>query len=278
MAIPELSVVIPVFGRQEEVQRAVRSVLSQDVDLEVLVVDDGSPTPISLELPRVKVLRHGVNKGAAAARNAGVAAARTDWIAFLDSDDVWPAGSLRPRLEAARRVGAPTTIWTSAFTYIWPDGRKETRIPRPASRAIHFASGCWTCPGSTALFSTEVWRQSGGQDPALRRLEDYEWLIRWGLGGGCVSVFPNPGAEVHRGVRPSPESVLAAASHIRARHSGSVSMEIRRRIESYLQLEIAAARLGQGDVFSGALALARSIWLKPRISVALEPLWGRANT
>ncbi len=277
MASPELSVVIPAFGRQDELLRAARSVLAQDVDLELLIVDDGSATPISVDLERVRVLRLDTNSGPAAARNAGVAAARADWIAFLDSDDVWPVSSLRSRLQAAKRKAAPATIWATAFTYVWPDGRKQTRTPRASAAIADFASGCWTVPGSTALFSAEAWRRSGGQDQTLRRLEDYEWLIRWGLAGGRIEIHPDVGAEIQRGPRAPPELVEAAAGRIRAKHAGLGSDDVRRRIESYLQLEIAAARLDRGDVLGGSLAFARSLWLKPRVRAALEPFWAVAR-
>lgn len=276
MSRPEVSVVIPAFNRQEQALRAAHSVLAQDVDLELIIVDDGSPMPISAEMARVSVLRLDTNGGPAVARNAGAAAARGEWIAFLDSDDAWLPNSLRPRLDAAKAGDRTATIWASAFTYVWSDGRKQTRKPRAANAVRDFASGCWTAPGSTALLSVEAWLRSGGQDPALRRLEDYEWLIRWGLAGGCIEVHPEIGAEIHRGSRALPALVEPAAAHIQAKHVG-VDADIRRRIESYLALEIAAARLGHSDFIGGGAALARSLWLKPRLRAALEPFWSEAR-
>jgi glycosyltransferase involved in cell wall biosynthesis len=275
MAAPEVSVIIPSFGRQQQLMRAARSALAQDVDLELIVVDDGSPTPLTIDLDRERtvLVRLDVNSGAAAARNAGAAAARAHWIAFLDSDDCWPSGVLRPRLEAARTGGqSEATIWAGAFTDVWPDGRRLTRHPRASCDPIDFASGCWTCPGSTALLSREAWRRSGGQDPALRRLEDYEWLMRWGFAGGRIGVYADVAAEISRGGRATPATTRAAADYIRAKH-GATSAGVRRRIESYLALELAAACLHHGEVVGGTVALARSWWLKPRLRAALEPFW-----
>ena len=114
--IPRLSVIIPTHERPAATIRAVESVLAQDVDLEVLVVDDGSSTPFRFAHgpSHLKIIRLTENMGPAYARNVGVAEAQGDWIAFLDSDDVWPAGSLKPRFEAARRdeENAATMIWT----------------------------------------------------------------------------------------------------------------------------------------------------------------------
>jgi len=88
-----ISVVIPVFNGERFLGEAIRSALSQTLPPhEVLVIDDGS-TDGSAGLaesfgPPVRVIRQ-ENRGEAAARNHGIEAAEGDWIAFLDSDDVW---------------------------------------------------------------------------------------------------------------------------------------------------------------------------------------------
>src|SRR5690606_26465230 len=113
-------------------------------DLEVIIVDDGSPIPLDPELDRsrVRILRHERNLGAAAARNSGVAMARAGWIAFLDSDDVWIAGSLAPRLARAREEKDPaSTIWGAGFVYVGPEGRRYERWPIPSENPIHMVSG-----------------------------------------------------------------------------------------------------------------------------------------
>lgn len=102
-----VSVVIPAFNRVTHIESAVRSALRQsDQPLEVIVVDDGS-TDGTAELvdnlagtdSRVRCIRQTKNGGPAAARNAGVAAAKGDLIAFLDSDDWWEPGFLEGALE-----------------------------------------------------------------------------------------------------------------------------------------------------------------------------------
>jgi glycosyltransferase involved in cell wall biosynthesis len=274
MTSPELSVVIPAHGRQPQLTRAVQSALGQDVDLEVIIVDDGSAPPLVLDSAgaRARVLRLDTNSGAAAARNAGVAVARAGWIAFLDSDDVWPENALRARFEVARAAAEPEhTIWAATFTDVWPDGRRATRTPKPSRDVIEAASGCWTCPGSTALFSIEAWRRSGGQDPALRRLEDYEWLFRWIAGGGRIAVHPGVGAEIHRGARATPEAARAAAEYIQAKHKDAPP-HLRARMKSYLQLELAVS-LWHRDVVGGVANLAQSWLAKPRLQPALERFW-----
>src|SRR5262245_10224002 len=102
----EVSVVIPTYNRARTLGRAVQSVLRQaGIDLELVVVDDGSTEPPGDNLAevmandrRVRCIRHTENRGAQAARNSGIREARGGWIAFLDSDDYWLPGSLAIRL------------------------------------------------------------------------------------------------------------------------------------------------------------------------------------
>lgn len=93
--MPRVSVVIPAHNRAGVIGAAVDSVLRQSLQAtEILVVDDGSSDGTADAAsasgdPRVRVLRLEHNRGAAAARNAGVAAASADLVAFQDSDDEW---------------------------------------------------------------------------------------------------------------------------------------------------------------------------------------------
>ena len=93
MSRPAATVVIPTYQRRESVRRAVRSALAQSVaDVEVIVVDDGSTDGTHEALAgldeRVTCVRQD-NRGAAAARNAGIGRAAAPVVAFLDSDNRW---------------------------------------------------------------------------------------------------------------------------------------------------------------------------------------------
>lgn len=270
---PELSVIIPTYGRAEQTAAAVRSALAQDVDLEVVVVDDGSDPPLQMEERRVRIIRLAKNKGVAAARNAGASAASAPWLAFLDSDDIWPTGSLRPRLAAARAaVGPERTIWAAGFLDVYADGRRRIRMPKPSADPKDFASGSWMCPGSTALLSREAWKSSGGQDEALRRLEDFDWLFRWNVAGGRLAIYSGVGAHITRGGRGDLGDVERAVARLRAKHT-HVPEGLKRRMESYFQLELGVARLHRGAAASGVLALAYSLLLHPRLQPSLERFW-----
>ena len=105
----DVSVVIPTRDRPELLALTLRSVLwQQEVELEVLVVDDGAEpgTQALLERPsgcaRSTDAQHGPT-GVSGARNSGIAAARGNWIAFLDDDDLWAPDKLSAQLAAANR-------------------------------------------------------------------------------------------------------------------------------------------------------------------------------
>jgi glycosyltransferase involved in cell wall biosynthesis len=110
---PLVSVVIPNFNREAELQRAVDSVLAQDYPaLEVIVVDDASTRPVRLDLPpaareAVRWLQLERNGGGATARNAGIDAAKGEVVAFLDSDDVWTSDKLTRQMAAYLADGRP---------------------------------------------------------------------------------------------------------------------------------------------------------------------------
>ncbi len=104
----EVSIVIPTFNRRGFVSRAVRSVLEQSVlDLEVIVVDDGSTDGTEIDLRRIddcrlRVLSICKRQGAAVARNFGIRAASAPLVAFLDSDDEWLPKKLEEQISSMR--------------------------------------------------------------------------------------------------------------------------------------------------------------------------------
>lgn len=105
---PRISVIIPVYNKEEYVTRAIQSVVDQaPKDLEILIIDDAS-TDGSLarvaqfDDPRIKVLRRATSgSGGYAARNLGIQQASGDWIAFLDADDCWRPDHLDKALNIA---------------------------------------------------------------------------------------------------------------------------------------------------------------------------------
>ncbi len=119
--MPRVSVVIPAFNRAALIGETLASVLAQTYrDFEVIVVDDGSTddTPTILAEyerdTRVRVIRQ-TNQGQGAARNAGIGAARGEYVAFVDSDDVWRPDKLERQLDLL--VESPGLAWVYADAY-----------------------------------------------------------------------------------------------------------------------------------------------------------------
>jgi CDP-glycerol glycerophosphotransferase len=114
---PALSVIVPFYNVEEYFAECLDSLLAQDFrDVEVLLVDDGSPDGsraiaedyVSRD-PRVRLLTR-TNGGLGAARNTGVRAARGEFLTFVDSDDLVPPGALRALVETGRRTGSDIVV------------------------------------------------------------------------------------------------------------------------------------------------------------------------
>jgi glycosyltransferase involved in cell wall biosynthesis len=105
---PSVSVVIPAHNAAAHLGECLDSVRSQsgDVQFEIVVVDDASTdgtVEVAASRPNVIGVRLPTNSGPSRARNAGVAASRGEFVAFLDADDLWPGGSLAARLAVLQR-------------------------------------------------------------------------------------------------------------------------------------------------------------------------------
>jgi glycosyltransferase involved in cell wall biosynthesis len=127
--LPLVSVIIPTFNRAYCLERAVDSALAQTYsDLEVVVVDDGS-TDNTKALVHTRyagekrvIYLHQANRGVAGARNAGFGVARGEFIALLDSDDVWMPWKLDVQIACLQRFPKIGMVW-SDMEAVNPDGR-----------------------------------------------------------------------------------------------------------------------------------------------------------
>jgi GT2 family glycosyltransferase len=168
---PTLSVIIPVHNGAEFLADAVKSVRQQDLDIEVVVVDDGSVddlAPIIATLPIDVVLRQ-PNRGPAAARNAGVAASSGEIITFLDVDDVWPMGRMRALLHEIIHGRAQVAIGLAQLVRRTDTGQWE-------KYGVPEASFPWSA--GAAMSRREVFREVGGFDEDMRFAEDTDWFHR----------------------------------------------------------------------------------------------------
>lgn len=101
---PLVSVIMPAFNSANTIRKAVESVFSQSVSLELIIIDDGSTDSLEaalapfLSYPNIILLKNETNLGVAKSRNRGIFAAQGAYIAFLDADDWWTSDKLERQL------------------------------------------------------------------------------------------------------------------------------------------------------------------------------------
>lgn len=118
-----VSVIMPAYNCEKHVVEAINSVLAQTYqNWELLVLDDGSKDntlqiieEFSKNDPRIKALPNGKNMGVSATRNRGIDLASGEWIAFLDSDDMWNPKKLEKQLEVAEKKEAEFLFTGSSY-------------------------------------------------------------------------------------------------------------------------------------------------------------------
>lgn len=285
----KISVVIPVSQRQQSAERALRSALLQDGPLhEVIVVDDASSPPFRLpdefkNENRIRIIRNEINIGAGASREAGCYHAKGDWIAFLDSDDYWLPGKLAAQAKLAQRdlTENPDALvcYSSGYQAIKrKTGRHRGLLPAESSQAEDFASACWFMPGSTVLISKHALKKTGPFDLSLRRLEDLDWYMRFGLAGGRLRVAAIKGAVIEIGERPTPPQIDEACRQLeqkwlRPNTDNPLPANMRSALRAYLDIERAAAHHHAGRFVGTIWFLGRSFLRRPRRCVHLKNWW-----
>ena len=114
---PLISVVIPTYNRVTLLQKSVSSIVAQSYsNWELVVVDDGSTDGTAdfirgMGDPRISVLEMPHSGHIGGLRNIGVQAGSGEWIAFLDSDDVWMPNKLELQLEALAKSNSEMVLW-----------------------------------------------------------------------------------------------------------------------------------------------------------------------
>jgi glycosyltransferase involved in cell wall biosynthesis len=246
MKKPLLSVVIPTWNREHVVCEAVESALQQrHRAVEVIVVDDAS-TDNTAELlkstfgARIHLLRLATRRGPGAARNAGALLACGEFVAFLDSDDVWLPGKLDAELRVFEEFPHANAVVSDSQNFYegHPDG--ETRFAQnglmnATGGRLRFIEDCawlWTNSMNTAhtcgitvrrKVLAELGRRLFAED--LSCCEDWEFQLRlYHL--GQVVVLPevyswvrrfNDGSRLGRGVPGQPSTKDQAIMLVRAR-------------------------------------------------------------
>ena len=170
---PLVSIVVPTYDRAGFLTEALASVVAQTVeDWECVVVDDGSPAPVSLPAPvdpRVRLVRRPRNGGPAAARNTGLREARGAFVTFLDDDDLYTPDRLALGLQGVAR--APVAVcWVQFLDELGTErGRRlEGDVSDTILDGLTPSLGAVTLPRELAL----------AFDERLDNMEDVDWWLR----------------------------------------------------------------------------------------------------
>jgi len=187
--MPKVSVVIPTYNRQRLVQDTIDSVLRQTFeDLELIVIDDGSTD----DTRRVLQDRYGTrlryvyqeNQGESAARNHGIALAGGEYVAFVDSDDLWHAQKLERQVKVFDADPGVGLVSTQAY-WINYQGLELRKTPDGQGRqgdAISWGElvldNVIAGGGSSALIRKECLERTRGFDQSIRFGEEWDLWIR----------------------------------------------------------------------------------------------------
>ena len=193
---PLVSVVVPAYNAAPYIGATLESVFAQTFrDLEVLVVNDGSPDTPDLEIAlearqsQIRYIRQ-ENRGPGSARNAGIRSARGNYIAFLDSDDFWLPHHLAKQVEHLQADPSLQMVYANGLCLRGdvPVGILFDTSPQ----SLPIDLDCLLHERSTVITSSVVaLRQAllniGMFDEQLRRVEDYDLWLRLAQSGGRIS-------------------------------------------------------------------------------------------
>lgn len=281
-ARPLVSVVIPAFNRVGVIERALDSVAAQTfTDFEILIVDDGSTDDFAtVERYRcaapIRLIQHAHNRGPAAARNTGIAAASGRFIAFLDSDDTWHPDKLAEQLAALRNAAPHIKACVTDYKLLKYNRELAVCQQLPlGSFKTKILFGCTVSPGTTLLVERSVFDEIGLFDEGLRRLEDWDWLLRF-VEAYDILVVPKLLATVHASDwedgRPAGKAdvVLQSLHRIRAKHLPRFATwggPQQRQFRSTLFLEAAARMFRRRRPLSAFGYVVGCFWVYPFRSI-----------
>lgn len=276
-----VSVVIPVYDGVDFVDRAVRSVLSQDhAAVEAVVVNDGSRDgtgdlvdALARADERVRVV-HKENAGLAAARNTGIEHARGQYLNFLDADDWLLDHKLTTQLAALENAEGSDLVYSDYVKVRESDG-SEFEVPRgvpPVPFPDLYVYRNWFAP-MVPLLRRRLVDAVGGFDDGFRAAEDWDyWLrcarrTRFVYVPGVVAKYRLHEAQMHR----DHDRMNEAHRRLATKHFGDDPVRHRWSM-AYFHLENARYRKGRGEYGRCAAHLARFL-LNARTPARARLVW-----
>jgi glycosyltransferase involved in cell wall biosynthesis len=208
---PLFSIVIPTRNRAETFARAVSSVSRQTLtDFELIVVDDCSDTVYAYEVCQASgcdfvLIRNRVNLGVGESRNKGIAAARGEYISFLDDDDEYVVSFLQKTYD--RLAGSPFSVglsWCGSLHIDYPDVsvgesdyRKRIVDHRYESELELFECLMSIGTGFGVTVKASCLREIGIFDSKLTVVEDADFFLRLLSSGFVPTIVPGVHITIH---------------------------------------------------------------------------------
>lgn len=280
---PFLTIVIPTYNRADSVARAVGSCLTQtDPDLRVIVVVDGATDATTAMLAAINDARLTVieqaNQGVSAARNTGMAAATTAWIAFLDDDDTFEPGYVAAvRALLAEHGDALDVFWCGVNRlHVDASGNTAERpgkaYPARLDRKLDFVTRFASSHGFGGR--REQLRAVGGFDVALRQSEDIDLLLRLLAAGARCQIVTAPLVNLHIHGGPSlsrsNNHARAIAAHERLIARNRDFLDAHPRLLWHYFYVLAGDYYRQGDRANARRCLKQMWRLRPGHPAALQ--------
>jgi len=224
--MPRVSVIIPTHNRPELLRQTLISVSSQTFpDIEIVVVDDGSPDPgavknVCAQFRGMQFYRQ-EKEGRSAARNLGVAASSGELIAFIDDDDLWDADKLQRQVEILQKnaqvdlVHCPVRIIDAAGRETGQTIAADHSNWRSGRVFSHAVRQC-IVKSPAPLLRRRAFEMSGGFDVALDHGEDWDLWARIAY-RHAFAFIPEPLAShrIHQGTTTDYSDSLSTIRRIR---------------------------------------------------------------
>jgi glycosyltransferase involved in cell wall biosynthesis len=224
-----ISAVITTFNCGAFLLQALASVRAQTcLPDEIIVIDDGSTDGTREQMEGVPGVRYywQPNGGTSAARNAGWQQAHSDWVAFLDADDLWLPGKIALQKAAALKDENAEAVFGHAANFASPGTEHLFEAGRHGLEQIRPA---WL--PSTALVRRSLFERVGGFDERVKTREVVEWILRLRRMDARMVMIPecvlrrrlhgaNKGLQDEHGQREIMALVQEWLQHRRARDAG----------------------------------------------------------
>jgi glycosyltransferase involved in cell wall biosynthesis len=277
MAAVLVSVIIPTYNYARYVRQAVDSALAQSYpDREIIVVDDGSTDNTRQVLQdygdKIAYI-YQANQGLSAARNTGIRAARGDFIALLDSDDLWHPRKLELQVDCLTRHPEIGLLATEQFTdrgEDWPPLGDDPARACPLELTLDEVVGKARFGPSSAVIRRRCFDVVGFFDPGLRCVEDRDMWVRLASRFGLAKLpLPLMWYRVHPSSLSS-KSALMEQHELRVLNKLFAEIPALRgrrlfRRKTFGQAAFAAGQLYRdgGQKWRAVHRILKSIWLWP---------------